>query len=209
MTEDSTVAAKYIFLDVESFTWNRSVEAQTEIIETLNQIVSNSVKNLSIPSDNVIYLPTGDGICIGLTNVNSPYDAPLQIAKQILTDLNTHNEKMSDLQRKFKVRIGISANVDNLIIDINKDKNLAGAGINRAARVMSIADGNQILVDQSVYDTLRFREKYITAFREFKATVKHGVQIPVYQYVGDDYTSVNTSMPRIFDKTLSVSQLRS
>lgn len=209
MTEDSTVAAKYIFLDVESFTWNRSVEAQTEIIETLNQIVSNSVKSLSIPSDNVIYLPTGDGICIGLINVNSPYDAPLQIAKQILTDLNIHNGKMSDLQRKFKVRIGISANVDNLIIDINKDKNLAGAGINRAARVMSIADGNQILVDQSVYDTLKFREKYIAAFREFKATVKHGVQIPVYQYVGDDNTSVNTSMPKIFDKTLSVSQLRS
>lgn len=209
MTENSTVAAKYIFLDVELFTWNRSVEAQTEIIKTMNQIVSNSVKSLSIPLGNVIYLPTGDGICIGLINVNSPYDAPLQIAKKILIDLNTHNEKMTDLQRKFKVRIGLSANVDNLIIDINKNRNLAGAGINRAARVMSIADGNQILVDQSVYDTLSSREKYITAFRELKATVKHGVQILIYQYVGNNCASVNTNMPRIFDKTLSVSQPRS
>ena len=90
-----------IFLDVESYTWNRSVEAQVEIIKTLNQIVSNSTKSLSIPSNKIIYLPTGDGICIGLINVNSPYDAPLQIAKHILTDLNTHNGKTSDLQRKF------------------------------------------------------------------------------------------------------------
>lgn len=209
MTKDPTVAAKYIFLDVELFTWNRSVEAQTEIIKTMNQIVSNSVKSLSIPLGNVIYLPTGDGICIGLINVNNPYDAPLQIAKKILTDLNTHNEKMSDLQRKFKVRIGLSANVDNLIIDINKNKNLAGAGINRAARVMSIADGNQILVDQSVYDTLSSREKYINDFRELKATIKHGVRIPVYQYVNNNCASVNTSIPRIFDKTLSVSLPRS
>lgn len=55
--------------------------------------------------------------------------------------------------------MGINTNADNLVTDINGARNLAGAGINIAQRVMDSADGNQILVSHSVYDTLRDREK--------------------------------------------------
>lgn len=198
MADTRTIPAKYIFLDVVSFTHNRSVEAQTDIVNTLNQVVEKSLTEHEVDKDKVIFLPTGDGICIALLNVEDPYDIHINIALSIIKSIHLSNEAIENEMRKFQVRIGINANTDNLVTDINGKQNIAGAGINTAARVMSKADGNQILIGEAVYDTLRYREKYMNSFRGFNAEVKHGVQMKVYQYILEGPVGLNIKPPESF-----------
>lgn len=189
------VAAKYIFLDIVGFTHNRSTEAQAEIVKQLNEIVSEALEHKSISSDQRIFLPTGDGICIALLTIENPFDIHIQIALSILNRLNTYNASTQSETRRFHVRIGIDANTDTLVADINNQQNIAGAGISMASRIMNLADGNQILVGQAVYDILRHREKYTSAFKAFQATVKHDTQISVFQFISADHEWLNTSPP--------------
>ena len=195
----TTIPAKHIVLDVVDFTKNRSVEAQTDIVHALNAIVKSSVQYENIPKEKRLFLPTGDGICIVLLNVESPdypYDTHLQIALRILSGMHAYNEQMQDAMRQFQVRIGLNAHHDTLVTDINDQPNIAGAGINMAARIMRVADGNQILVGSSVYDILQRREKYLQAFTAYEATVKPHLVIPVYQFVASAHLGLNTDTPR-------------
>jgi len=57
MSETVTKSAKYIFLDIVGFTHNRSVEAQTEIIAVLNNVVLEAIAKHHINSENLILLP--------------------------------------------------------------------------------------------------------------------------------------------------------
>lgn len=198
MFEATTVHAKYIFLDVVDFTRNRSVEAQADIVYALNKVVESSVTEVALPKENLIFIPTGDGICVVLLNIESPYDAHLLTALSIVKGIDEHNNKTGSDMRKFKVRIGINSNTDNLITDINGSQNIAGAGISMASRIMGMADGNQILVGEPVFDTLRYREQYMSSFRPFSATVKHSVQIPIYQFIEDGHCGLDTNVPHAF-----------
>jgi Adenylate and Guanylate cyclase catalytic domain len=164
------------------------------------------ISDNNIPEENLVYLPTGDGICIALINIEcvaeakTPYDIHLRIALSILEKLAVYNDSTEDTQRRFQVRIGINENVDNLVTDINNRRNLAGDGINMAQRVMSLADGNQIFVAASVFATLRVREKYMdSAFRALPPTqIKHGVSLATYQFVDANYPGLNTNTPERF-----------
>jgi class 3 adenylate cyclase len=198
MTEAITIPAKYVFLDVVGFSHNRSIEAQTEIVDAVNRIVIDSVGTHNIADDARIFLPTGDGICLALLNIEDPYDIHMRIALRITEGVEKHNAASTDDQRKFQVRIGINMNVDNLIIDVNGKRNLAGAGINLAQRVMSVADGNQIVVGQPVFDMLNQREKYMKAFRPYIAAAKHGLTLNVYQFVVDGFPGLNVTTPSQF-----------
>lgn len=198
MSEAITIPAKYIFLDVVGFTHERSVEAQTDIVHVLNGVVKSAVGDSGVPDDKNIFLPTGDGICIALLNIESPYDVHLQIALNIVKGVHEYSEATEDNMRKFQVRIGLSTNTDNLITDINGNRNIAGAGINTASRVMSKADGNQILVGETVYDTLRYREKYIAAFRGYWVKVEHDVLMKVYQFIAGGHIGLNINTPETF-----------
>src|SRR5438105_13681041 len=70
---------KYIFADVVGFTEGRTVDAQVEIIGTLNKAFATALDGL-----NAIFLPTGDGICAGIIAMNAPADAHLQGALAVL-----------------------------------------------------------------------------------------------------------------------------
>lgn len=203
MKEARTTPTKSIFLDVVGFTNDRSVEAQVDIVGTLNRLVKESLDHHNITRPKRILLPTGDGLCIVLLDVKDPYDIHIRIALSILGSLEKHNSASDDkvrASRKFQVRIGISQNDDTLVTDINGRRNIAGAGINTAQRVMDKADGGQVLVSQTVYDHLRHREKYMESFDEFVATTKHGERVNVYQLL--DYTAhgFNSETPSAFHK---------
>lgn len=101
--------------------------------------------------------------------------------------------------RQFSVRIGINENVDNKVTDINGQQNVAGAGINMAQRIMSAADGNQIMVGETVYETLRHREKYMKSFKNFRVAAKHGVVLDVHQFIAD-YPYLDIQIPSQFRK---------
>lgn len=200
MKEANTTPAKYIFLDVVGFTNNRSVEAQEDIIGILNSLVSRCLDEYSLLEDKRILLPTGDGLCIALLNLETPYDVHIGLALDILRELHEHNlDRELNEMRKFQVRIGISSNTDNLVTDINGRTNIAGRGINEAQRVMSNADGNQILVSEVVYNTLRDREKYMRAFERYSAKIKHGDVIAMYQLKIEGQPGLDLDTPSAFE----------
>jgi len=208
MGKAKTALIKYIFLDIISFTNNRSVEAQADLIGYLNSVVTKTLEkhNLATDQDNIlpkshgqsILIPTGDGICIALIDVGDDYDIHLQVAIDILALIYKHNSETSDEMRKFEVRIGLNENVDNLVTDINGNQNVAGMGINMAQRTMSQADGSQILVSRATYETLFAREQYMKSFRKYKAKAKHDLEFDVYQYIDEDKTGLNTKTPEVF-----------
>ena len=195
MPEAQTVQAKYIFLDIVRYTHGRSVEAQSDIVGVLNQLVREAVEAQNLDKEAVIYIPTGDGMCIALLNVNEPFDAHMQIALNILSVVHKHNEKALDKMRQFETRIGVNKNADNRIVDINGRPNVAGAGISMAQRIMDKADAGQILVGVSVYQELVQRENYMHDWRCFEAEVKHGDKVQVYQYVNKKALGLNADIP--------------
>jgi class 3 adenylate cyclase len=194
----ATKRIKYVFLDVVAFSQGRSVEAQTQIIVALNEAVKGAVADASIIDAQVIYLPTGDGICAAILDSDAPYDAHLTVALGVLKRIRDHNAQAADKMREFDVRIGLNENVDNMVTDINGMASVAGAGINAAQRAMSLADGGQIIATSSVYETLRHREQYMDAFTPYDATVKHDERIRVYQYVVPGHAGLNMGIPSVF-----------
>ena len=168
------------------------------IISALNKIVLDALHETAIPDDSRILIPSGDGLCIALLNVESPFDVHLRLALTILAHLATHDEITDDASRKFMLRVGISENTDNLVSDINGRPNIAGAGITSAQRVMAMADGNQIIMSQAVYETLRQREKYMRCLRGGSVPIKHGDTLRAYQLTVSDSPALNTDPPVAF-----------
>jgi class 3 adenylate cyclase len=192
------VNARYIFLDIVGFT-SESVSDQMILLRALNEIVVRSVEEVKPSKEKIIFLPTGDGTCIALTDLEgygeSPHDAHLRLAVVILEAIDKYNQSAkSEKQRRLAVRIGINEHLDFVIIDINGNQNIAGTGINVAERVMSLAGSNQIFVSERVYGTLRYYKEYQGDFHPHEAIVKHGSKMTVYQYVAAGRPGLDTDV---------------
>ncbi len=98
----------YIFLDIVDFTKNRSIQSQQVIINVLNNIIKNAVKENNIEDNSVIFIPTGDGVCIAILDMVSAIDIHIKIALEILKNIEIHNTSQIEDELKFKVRIGVN-----------------------------------------------------------------------------------------------------
>jgi class 3 adenylate cyclase len=197
-----TGRVQYVFLDIVGFTRNRSVEAQSDLVDILNDVVKKAIDGLGLCEQDIVLLPTGDGMAIGLIEIRG-VDVHLRLALEILRLVAERNAGETDAMRRFEVRMGINENIDNLVTDVNGKRNVAGNGISMAQRIMDKADGGQVLVGSTVYEVLRQREVYLSSFRRFPATGKHGVQFDVYQYVAKDAYGLNVDVPMAFMPTRS------
>jgi class 3 adenylate cyclase len=198
---EGAVLVQYVFLDVVRFTQGRTVEAQVEVVGALNSAVSTSLALLEIGPDSRILLPTGDGLALALIQPGS-FDLALRLAQTILQQIQFHNAATADERRRFEVRVGVNQNIDNLVIDINGNQNVAGRGINQAQRIMSNADGSQILIGESTYDILCEREAYADHFRPLPGRGKHGNRFKVYQLIHPEAEWLNISLPARFKPAL-------
>lgn len=194
MPRSNIIPAKYVFLDVVQYT-KKPIEAQCDVIRALNDIVKDAIGVYEISDDLVIYIPTGDGICIVLLSGTLQFDIHMKVALEILGGISSYNAAIKDERRKFEVRVGINQGEDNIVTDINGMKNVAGSGINDARRIMDLADGGQILVSRLVYEVLHQREEYLNSFVEFTAQVKHGRVLDVYQFVPKGTIGLNVNTP--------------
>jgi hypothetical protein len=180
-----TARVQYAFFDVVAFTHDRSVEAQSDIVEALNNAVRGTVIELDeCEDDSIVYIPTGDGMAVGVFNPVSA-DITLRLALGVLGRVAEHNAAEADSRRRFEVRVGLNENTDNIVTDINGTRNVAGAGISMCQRIMDKADGGEVLVGETLYLQLAQRERYMASFRDYSAIGKHGVRFGVHQYVGD------------------------
>ncbi|HEX8128479.1 MAG TPA: hypothetical protein VF527_05205, partial [Pyrinomonadaceae bacterium] len=190
----------YVFLDVVDFSL-RDVGAQADIVKELNAVVRAALeRRRDIPDDKKILLPTGDGICISLqANERMDFDVYMQLALHIIRQLHDRTQSPAASTPAFALRTGIDANNDIEVIDINGTRNMAGAGINMTQRIMGLADGNQIMVSQTIHSLLKNHAAYPPAsFREFQTTVKHDEPVTVYQYVDEQHVpnGLNIDVPK-------------
>lgn len=195
MPAAETVNAKYVFLDVVGYSRGRTIEAQSHIIEVLNTAIKEAVAASGIARDQVLLLPTGDGVGIVCVDVPRPYDVDVRLALDILARIDQLNAAQSESQRRFQVRIGVNENIDNLVVDVNGNRNVTGLGINQAQRIMSMADGGNILVGQVVAERLSQRDTYQGKLRSLKIQAKHGVELNVCQLVDPAVPHLNSREP--------------
>lgn len=194
MSDAKEVKARYICLDIERYT-KRKVDAQLRIRGVLDEIVRECVgkERVLADKDKLLYLPTGDGMCIALLDIPLPTDPiHLRIALRILERLREYNGQAEHRDDEFEVRIGIHSATDYIVTDINDRPNLSGAGINTAFRIMSIADGGQVLVSEEVF--LDLVRQFPHQFWPYTVTVRHGVSLPVYQFHGEAH-GLNKDVP--------------
>jgi class 3 adenylate cyclase len=195
MPSAETVNAKYVFLDVVGYSRGRTIEAQSHIIEVLNGVIRDAVTTTGIPKDHVLLLPTGDGVGIVCVDVPRPYDVDVRLALDILARIEAQNAAQTDSQRRFQVRIGVNENIDNLVVDVNGNRNVTGLGINQAQRIMSVAEGGNILLGQVVAERLQQRDTYQGKLRSLKIQVKHGFELRVCQLVDASIPHLNSREP--------------
>lgn len=171
---------RYLFLDIEAFTAEyRTTDDQVAIIERLNAVVHGALGEGGWTEENRILLPAGDGMCIAL--LNSDTHTPVILACNILRRIGSENDREPKSSKKFEVRVGLHYHEDTLVEDVNGKRSVAGAGINFASRVMTVADGNQILVSDMVWSLLKDSDVYRPLFVERSAIVKPGKFIAVHQ----------------------------
>jgi len=200
-SEVESKTIRYVFIDVVSFTEGRSVEAQTAIVGALNAITLRAMARSHVNETDTILLPTGDGLGIAILDQTLPHDIHLKLGLVLLSEVNKRNRLVKDSSRKFHIRVGINQNTDNIVTDINKRRNVAGAGVNLAQRIMDVGDASNLMVGSIVYSDLNQREKYMKSFRRILARIKHNRQIAVYQYVANGHRGLITDIPKAYAKS--------
>jgi TolB-like protein/Tfp pilus assembly protein PilF len=149
------------------------IHEQTELQQRLNEIVrATNQFRVADAQGKLIRLPTGDGIV--LVFFGDP-KAPIECATEIATALTTHPE--------IKLRMGIHSGPVNEVLDVNERRNVAGAGIDIAQRVMDCGDAGHILLSKRVADDLTPYARWNANLHELgECEVKHGRRISLVNF---------------------------
>lgn len=196
-----------VFVDVEKYS-KRKTRIQDEVINKLSLFLRTALQDVSREfiaytqenninlKDDTIILPTGDGAAIifsfdGLHEIHLRY--ALAILKQVYElNIQTPCKQFAEAgycndHPHFNVRIGISQGDGLIYRDVNNHYNVAGNVINMAARVMYLADRNQIVFTSEAYSAffeMIDRPGLDVEFAKYsQVKVKHDVIMDIYQYV--------------------------
>jgi class 3 adenylate cyclase len=189
-----TFICSVLFLDIVEYS-KKSVEEQISLKQRFNALLSEIIKDIAV-NDRII-LDTGDGAAIGF--MGDPEDA-LFVAMALRDSIQ--NEQ-ADPSLPLSVRMGINLGPVKLLVDINKQLNLIGDGINVAQRVMSFAQPGHLLVSRSYYEVIsclsqeyaklfnyqglhadkHIREHGIYAVGHYESTKDSGARLPSRRHI--------------------------
>ena len=174
-----------LFIDLVGYS-KLLIDEQKERLSQLTDIVLATAQVRESPNEQLVRLPTGDGMA--LVFWNSP-EEPAQCALEIAQALKPYPE--------IQVRMGINSGPVSEVTDVNGRTNIAGAGINMAQRVMDCGDAGHILLSQHVADDLaQFRHWSAHLHDLGECEVKHGVKLSMTNLFGDDFG--NPAVPAKF-----------
>jgi class 3 adenylate cyclase len=183
ITAGRIALVRYIYVDIVKFTLDRSVEAQVAIMESLSRCVRQVLAAFELAGDRVVYLPTGDGVCICLIDQSEPYDLDVRVAVMLLESVYALSLAAVEDESRYAIRVGLNENQDNVVVDIGgRRRNFVGLGVNNAQRLMSLASPFQLLMGPSVYQRLAQRRLYRPYLYSLQGIVKHGKRVLCYGY---------------------------
>ena len=174
-----------LFIDIVGYS-KLLLDEQKERLHQLTDIVLTTPQVRESTNEQLIRLPTGDGMALVFRNSS---EEPARCALEIAQALKAHPEIL--------VRTGIHSGPVSEVIDVNGRTNIAGAGINIAQRVMDCGDAGHILLSQRVADDLMQYRQWSTRLHDLgECEVKHGTRLRVFNLY--DGTLGNTQLPQKF-----------
>lgn len=183
----------YDFLGIDIVGYSQlDGEDQVVAISRLMDVVRNSSTiQATRDQQDRVFLPTGDGMFIGFLGLPT---RPLELSVEI------HRAYGNDRSR---LKMGIHSGLAFQIEDINGAHNVAGSGINMAARVLSCCRGGHILVASQPGDTLKndFAAWRNPLIGPYEFVVKHGKSLIAYNLTdGVSYGNPSETFSNLFFK---------
>jgi adenylate cyclase len=159
--------AHVLFIDVVGYS-KLLINEQREIVEQLNQTVRKTPQFRKSEADGkLIRIPVGDGMA--LVFFQTP-EEPVQCAMEIARSLKNHPQ--------IRLRMGVHSGPVDPVKDVNDRRNIAGAGINTAQRVMACGDAGHILLSKRVAEDLAQEKLWQPHLHELgEIEVKHGQKL--------------------------------
>ncbi len=155
-----------LFIDIVGYS-KLLIEEQSERLGELTSIVLGTAQVRDSTDEQLVRLPTGDGMALVF---HHSAEEPARCALEISEALRKHPE--------LCVRMGIHSGPVREVNDVSGRKNIAGAGINMAQRVMDCGDAGHILLSQHVADDLMQYRQWAPRLRDLgDCEVKHGVRL--------------------------------
>jgi TolB-like protein/class 3 adenylate cyclase len=185
---DSSAEVKFeighvLFVDLVGYS-KLLIEEQKERLGQLTEIVLATAQVHEVPDEQLVRLPTGDGMALVFRNSSAE---PARCALEIAQALKAHPE--------IPVRMGIHSGPVSQVTDVSGRSNIAGAGINIAQRVMDCGDAGHILLSQRVADDLAQYRQWAPRLRDLgECEVKHGVRVHLFNLCGENFG--NPTLPQ-------------
>ena len=185
-TTSDLIHGHFFFVDIVGLSDpSTSTKTQKKKIQVLTESILNTEVFQSVPKEQMLILPTGDGMCIAfLQGVH----LPLMLSIQLHQKLAEYNKGKIPTEI-VKIRIGLNSGNCFVVKNISGENTPWGPGIILARRVMDLGDDGHILLTPRLAEDLRelsddFR-KIIHPVHDFK--IKHGQILLVHSVYGEDF----------------------
>ncbi len=199
--ERKYVAATYhiIFVDIVRYS-RRKPKAQYDVVTALFSIIRKTLAAISRESDCKL-LPTGDGVAICLQAKSESPGEVISFISKFAAAVERWNDsqirKLSDEGRitylvnlwtnkaaAFGFRMGVTQGTLLQYVDINGNDNLAGTAINDAARLLTLAEPNQVIFSETAMRSVRDLDATGVDFRRLLSRSIKGQNFEGWQLVG-------------------------
>src|SRR6266852_225449 len=185
-----------LFIDLVGYS-KLLIEEQKERLGQLTEIVLATAQVREAPNEQLVRLPTGDGMALVFRNSS---EEPARCALEIAQALDAHPG--------IAVRMGVHSGPVSEVSDVSGRTNIAGAGINLAQRVMDCGDAGHILLSKHVAEDLVHSRQWASRLRDLgECEVKHGVRLHLVNLYAEPLG--NAALPQKFQQAKPRSARRS
>jgi class 3 adenylate cyclase len=172
MSTEATSDARFqighvLFIDMVGYS-KLLINEQTRLLRELNELVQGTEQFRTAQTKNgLVRVATGDGMALVFRdNPESPVRCALEISRALRK------------QTPVPIRMGVHSGPVNEVRDVNNRRNVAGAGINIAQRVMDCGDAGHILLSKHVAEDLEHHARWRPFLHDLgQCEVKHGTRI--------------------------------
>lgn len=146
-------------VDIVDFSLRESVGEQTALVQDFIKLLNMAIPAAHNQIGKRIWSPAGDGGSLTFTtDVMAPIDTAIELARLVK---KYNGDEAGELWPTFKtpsrplrLRMGIHSGSVSMQQDFDNRLNIWGNGINMSARLITLAQPDQILISQTYYDAV-------------------------------------------------------